>query len=114
MPSPVLIAPLVVNGNMRPAPPPAMITVRASKRRIWPLPARRINGIGPKSGAKLEALGVRTIAELAAADQAWLVEHFGRAHGAFMHDAAHGRDDRDVVTVSERSSRASSLACARA
>ena len=56
------------------------------ERRIWPLPARRINGIGPKSSAKLEALGVRTIADLAAADPAWLVEHFGRAHGAFMHD----------------------------
>ena len=71
------------------------------ERRIWPLPARRINGIGPKSSAKLEALGVRTIAELAAADPAWLVEHFGRAHGAFMHDAAHGRDDRDVLTEME-------------
>jgi len=70
-------------------------------RRIWPLPARRINGIGPKSGAKLEALGIRTIGELAAADPAWLVDHFGRAHGAWMHDAAHGRDERDVVTVSE-------------
>jgi DNA polymerase IV len=71
------------------------------ERRIWPLPARRINGIGPKSSAKLEALGVATIAELAAADPAWLVEHFGRAHGAFMHDAAHGRDERDVLTVME-------------
>jgi DNA polymerase-4 len=71
------------------------------ERRIWPLPARKINGIGPKSGAKLEALGVRTIAELAAADPAWLVEHFGRAHGAFMHEAAHGRDDRDVLTEME-------------
>jgi DNA polymerase-4 len=71
------------------------------ERRIWPLPARMINGIGPKSSAKLEALGVHTIAELAAADPAWLVEHFGRAHGAFMHEAAHGRDERDVVTSSE-------------
>lgn len=71
------------------------------ERRIWPLPVRRINGIGPKSGAKLDALGVRTIAELAAADPAWLVEHFGRAQGAFMHDAARGRDERDVVTASE-------------
>jgi DNA polymerase-4 len=71
------------------------------ERRIWPLPARKINGIGPKSSAKLEGLGVRTIAELAAADPAWLVEHFGRAHGAFMHDAAHGRDDRDVLTEME-------------
>ena len=71
------------------------------ERRIWPLPARKINGIGPKSSAKLETLGVRTIAELAAADPAWLVEHFGRAHGAFMHEAAHGRDDRDVLTEME-------------
>jgi DNA polymerase-4 len=70
-------------------------------RRIWPLPARKINGIGPKSSAKLEALGVRTIADLAAADPAWLVEHFGRAQGAFMHEAAHGRDDRDVLTETE-------------
>ena len=33
--------------------------------RIWPLPARKVNGIGPKSSAKLEALGIRTIGELA-------------------------------------------------
>ncbi len=26
--------------------------------RIWPLPVRRINGIGPKAGAKLATLGI--------------------------------------------------------
>ena len=67
--------------------------------RIWPLPARKINGIGPKAAAKLEALGIRTIGELAHADPAWLVEHFGRHYGAWMHEAAHGRDDRPVVTA---------------
>ncbi len=70
-------------------------------RRIWPLPARRINGIGPKAGAKLDALGIRTIGELAHADVAFLIAHFGRHHGAWMHEAAQGRDDRDVVTHSE-------------
>jgi DNA polymerase-4 len=70
-------------------------------RRIWPLPPRKINGIGPKSSARLEALGIRTIGELAAADLGWLVEHFGRAHGAWMHDAAHGRDERVVLTEME-------------
>jgi DNA polymerase-4 len=69
--------------------------------RIWPLPARRINGIGPKANAKLEALGIRTIGGLAAADCLLLIEQFGRSYGAWMHEAAHGRDPREVVTYSE-------------
>ena len=69
--------------------------------RIWPLPVRRINGIGPKAGAKLDALGVHTIGELAACAPDWLVTHFGRNHGLWMHQAAQGRDDRPVVTHSE-------------
>ena len=55
----------------------------------------------PEVAARAGVPGIRTIGELAAADPAWLVEHFGRAHGAWMHDAAHGRDERDVITVSE-------------
>jgi DNA polymerase-4 len=69
--------------------------------RVWPLPPRRINGIGPKSSARLDALGIRTIGELAQADPAWLIEHFGSNHGAWLHDAAHGRDERPLVTNSE-------------
>jgi DNA polymerase-4 len=69
--------------------------------RIWPLPARKINGIGPKASAKLEALGIRTVGELAAADPQWLVAQFGRSYGAWLHEAAHGRDERPVVTSSE-------------
>jgi len=69
--------------------------------RVWPLPARRINGIGPKSSARLQVLGIRTIGELAAADPALLLEHFGAHFGAWMHEAAHGRDERPVVTYSE-------------
>jgi DNA polymerase-4 len=69
--------------------------------RVWPLPARKINGIGPKSSARLEALGIRTIGELAAADPGLLLEHFGAHYGAWMHEAAHGRDERPVVTFSE-------------
>jgi DNA polymerase-4 len=70
-------------------------------RRIWPLPPRKINGIGPKASVRLEALGVRTIGELAHADPAWLIEHFGKSHGAWMHEAANGRDERPVETFSE-------------
>jgi DNA polymerase-4 len=68
---------------------------------IWPLPARRINGIGPKSAARLEQLGIRSIGELAAADRRALAQHFGPHHGAWMYACAWGWDDRPVVTHSE-------------
>ncbi len=68
---------------------------------VWPLAVRKINGIGPKANIKLEQLGIRSIGELAQADPALLVEHFGHSYGAWMHAAAHGRDERPVVTYSE-------------
>lgn len=68
---------------------------------VWPLAVRKINGIGPKANIRLEQLGIRTIGELAQADPALLVEHFGHSYGAWMHTAAHGRDERPVVTESE-------------
>jgi len=69
--------------------------------RIWPLSVRKINGIGPKAGAKLAQFGIDTIAQLAAAEPAWLIDKFGRSYGAWLHEAAHGRDERPVVTHSE-------------
>ena len=83
----------------------AILSMADVPARIWPLPARRINGIGPKASARLAALGIRTVGELAAADPAGLVERFGAHYGAWLHEAAHGRDERPVVTHSEPRSR---------
>jgi DNA polymerase-4 len=66
--------------------------------RIWPLPASRINGIGPKASARLAALGIHTIGELAHTDPAVLMAEFGSHYGAWLHAAAHGRDERPIVT----------------
>ena len=68
---------------------------------IWPLPCRKINGIGPKTDARLQQHGIHTIGELAAREAPWLIEHFGPSHGAWLHQAAWGRDERPVVTESE-------------
>lgn len=69
--------------------------------RIWPLACRKINGIGPKAGEKLALHGIHTIGELAQKTEPWLVQHFGRATGAWLHASAWGRDARPVVTESE-------------
>lgn len=69
--------------------------------RIWPLPASRINGIGPKSAQKLTSLGIQTVGELAAASPAMLQEHFGLRYARWLLRVANGYDDRPVVTYSE-------------
>ncbi|WP_375577237.1 DNA polymerase Y family protein [Paracidovorax oryzae] len=68
---------------------------------IWPLACRKINGIGPKADAKLQSYGIHTIGDLAARPRDWLVRTFGKAYGAWLHEASWGRDDRAVVTESE-------------
>ncbi len=68
---------------------------------IWPLPCRKINGIGPKTDEKLQALGIHTIADLAACELSWLMANFGHSYGVWLFNAAHGRDDRPLVTSSE-------------
>ena len=78
-----------------------ILTAADVPTRVWPLPARRINGVGPKAAARLAELGIETIGELAARDAAELVARFGRAYGSWLHQAAHGVDARELVTHSE-------------
>ncbi len=75
------------------------------ERRIWPLDVRRVPGVGPKTEARLAAIGIRTIGELAALPVERLVEAFGRSYGAFLHEAAHGIDDDPVYVHLEPRSR---------
>jgi DNA polymerase-4 len=78
-----------------------VITAAEVAARLAPLSVRRLNGVGPKSAAKLARLGIANIGELADSDPAWLRQHFGVSYGAWLHAAARGEDDRPVVTSSE-------------
>jgi len=78
-----------------------VLTLEDLSTRIWPLPASALNGIGPKAREKLEALGIRTLGQVAAADPGFLIQHFGRAYGAWLHEASHGRDERPLVLERE-------------
>ena len=69
--------------------------------RVWPLPCRKINGVGPKASARLEQLGIRTIGDLSRCEPGWLIDQFGRHHGQWLHEVSWGRDARELVTESE-------------
>ena len=78
-----------------------VLTMADLSDRIWPLPVRKVNGIGPKAGAKLAALGIETVGELAQQPREALVLNFGKSYGAWLFEASHGLDERPVVTFSE-------------
>jgi DNA polymerase-4 len=79
----------------------SVITMEELQARIWPLPCRKVNGIGPRTDEKLKSFGLHTVGDIAARDPEWLIATFGRSHGGWLHAASWGRDDRPVVTHSE-------------
>jgi DNA polymerase IV len=69
--------------------------------RIWPLAAKKVNGIGPRANDRLAGLGIVTVGDLASADLGLLQENFGRTYAAWLARIAHGLDEREVVVSSE-------------
>jgi DNA polymerase IV len=78
-----------------------VVTLDDLETRIWPLPCRKVNGIGPRTDEKLKSFGLNTVGDIAAREPEWLLETFGKSYGAWLHAASWGRDDRPVVTASE-------------
>ena len=68
-----------------------------------PLPVRRLPGLGRKTGAKVEAAGIRTLGELRSAPDAVLWPLFGR-YTALMRERASGIDERPVLPEVEEKS----------
>lgn len=73
--------------------------------RLGPLPARKIPGIGPKADQTLEALGIRTIEQLAACEEALLNQHFTPRYSRWLWRVARGLDDRPLELDPEPRSR---------
>ena len=61
-----------------------------------PLPVSKIFGVGERTAKRLEKLGVTLVGQLAARTREEVVKEFG-ATGAWIHDLAHGVDDRRVT-----------------
>jgi DNA polymerase-4 len=71
---------------------------------LHPLPVERLWGVGRVTAAKLHALGLRTVGDVAALDEATLTAIFGRAGGRQLHALSHNRDPRPVRVGRRRGS----------
>lgn len=67
-------------------------------KRLWPLPIRKLYGIGPKTEEHLKNMGVDTIGQLAALSEQTLIQRFGPSYGGYLYEAARGIDESPLVT----------------
>jgi DNA polymerase-4 len=74
-----------------------MLVTQADVQRVLdPLPVRKLAGVGPKTAAKLEAVGITTFATLRAARDSILLPIFGR-YAQRVRERAAGIDERPVI-----------------
>lgn len=66
--------------------------------RIWPLPVRKLWGVGPKTEASLKSIGINTIGELASLPIDTLTEIYGQSYGRYLYEASRGIDESPLVT----------------
>jgi DNA polymerase-4 len=85
--------------------PDGLTVVEAGRVRevLDPLSVRRLPGLGSKTGAKVEAAGIRTLGELRSAPDAVLWPLFGR-YASWMRERASGIDERPVLPEVEEKS----------
>jgi DNA polymerase-4 len=66
--------------------------------RLWPLPTRKLYGLGPKTEAYLKNIGIETIGQLAAMAIVELTDHFGGSYGQYLYDSSRGINDSPLIT----------------
>ena len=72
------------------------LTGREWPALMGPRPVEALWGIGKKTAAKLEAMGIRTVDELTSADVDALADRFGPNTGPWIHRLGTGEDDGEV------------------
>jgi DNA polymerase-4 len=75
-----------------------MIAEGDIESRIWPLPVRKLWGVGPKTEATLQEMGIKTVGELASLSLDRLIEEFGQSYGNYLYEASRGVDESPLIT----------------
>jgi len=78
-----------------------VITEDDIRSRIWPLPVRKLWGVGPKTEAYLIEMGIQTPGDLALLSLDRLTEKFGQSYGNYLYEASRGIDESPLVTYWE-------------
>lgn len=82
-----------------------IVSEKNIERLIWPLPVRKLWGVGPKTEACLKDIGINTIGKLASKPLEELIADFGQSYGRYLYEASKGLDESPVVTHWEPKSR---------
>jgi DNA polymerase-4 len=75
-----------------------LLTEGDIRSRIWPLPVRKLRGVGPKTEAYLKEMGIQTVGDLASLSLDKLTEEFGQSYGSYLYEASRGMDESPLVT----------------
>lgn len=81
-----------------------IIKPEKTKSFLAPLCVDRLLGVGKKTAARMDQMGIKTIGDLAKYDCQRLVEVFGKALGIYFHNAANAIDNEPVTEQGESES----------
>ena len=78
-----------------------VMTAAEARERFADSPVSLVPGIGPRTGERLGEMGIKTLAELRAADPDLLTDRFGPRHGPALLDLAFFKASAEIVTDRE-------------
>lgn len=81
-----------------------IVKPQEAKAFLAPLAVDRLLGVGKKTSAKMEQLGIKTIGDLAEFDVQKLIDVFGKTLGIYFHNAANAVDNDPVQEQGEAES----------
>ncbi|MCX4287070.1 MAG: DNA polymerase IV, partial [Clostridia bacterium] len=79
------------------------ITPENYKTKVWTLPVEDLLYVGRATQQKLNRIGIKTIGDLAQADEQTLVNLLGK-WGSYLHTFANGKDESPVTKIGEEKS----------
>jgi len=68
------------------------------EKKLWPMPIRKLYGIGPKTEEHLKSMNIESIGQLATLSMENLILRFGPSYGHYLYEAARGINGSPLVT----------------